>query len=122
MLRRDKTDAPPLQPARAAVIPAATTKTWTFLDGDWHEGNVPIMGAGPHAARLGSTVFDGARAFEGVTPDLDRHCARVNVSAQNFLLKPSVSVDTWMELNAVGLKRLDKDDDDYILPMYWAEA
>ena len=20
------------------------SKTWTFFDGDWHEGNVPIMG------------------------------------------------------------------------------
>ena len=26
-------------------------------------------------------VFDGARAFEGVTPDLDLHCTRVNHSA-----------------------------------------
>jgi branched-chain amino acid aminotransferase len=43
---------------------------------------------------LGSTVFDGARAFEGVTPDLDRHRARVNQSAVNFGLKPIVDFDT----------------------------
>ena len=40
-------------------------------------------GHAPMRLWLGSTVFDGARAFEGVTPDLDRHCARVNESAIN---------------------------------------
>ncbi len=52
---------------------AEWSRTWTYLDGDWHEGNIPIMGPRTHAAWLGSSVFDGARAFEGVTPDLDRH-------------------------------------------------
>ena len=56
------------------------SKTWTFYEGDWHEGNIGIIGPRTHAAWLGSSVFDGARAFEGVTPDLDLHCARVNDS------------------------------------------
>ena len=30
--------------------PANVSKTWTFFDGDWHEGNAPIMGARTHAA------------------------------------------------------------------------
>src|SRR5690349_14673955 len=67
--------------ARSGVMAAngkAWSRTWTFLDGDWHEGNVPIMGPRTHAAWLASCVFDGARAFEGVTPDLDLHCARIN--------------------------------------------
>ena len=33
------------------------------------------------------SVFDGARAFEGVAPDLDLHCARVNDSAQTCCLE-----------------------------------
>ena len=49
-------------------VGSAPTKTWTFFEGDWHEGNVAIMGPRTHGAWLGSTVFDGARAFEGVTP------------------------------------------------------
>ena len=49
------------------------------------------MGARTHAAWLGSSVFDGARAFEGVTPDLDLHCARINESAKTMFLKPMVS-------------------------------
>ena len=52
---------------------------------------MPIMGPRTHGLWLGSTVFDGARAFEGVTPDLDRHFARVNQSAVNFGLKPASS-------------------------------
>jgi branched-chain amino acid aminotransferase len=40
------------------------SKTWTFYEGDWHEGNTPIMGVCSHAAWLGSSVFDGARTFE----------------------------------------------------------
>ena len=57
------------------------SKTWTFYEDDWHEGNIPIMGVRTHAVWLGSSVFDGARAFEGVTPDIELHCARVNASA-----------------------------------------
>ncbi len=87
--------------------------TWTFFEGDWHEGNVAIMGARTQGAWMGSTVFDGARAFEGVTPDLDQHCERINWSARNFLLKPVVGVEQWMGLIADGLKKFD--------PMAWAD-
>ena len=97
------------------------SKTWTFFEGDWHEGNVPIMGVRSHAAWLCSTVFDGARAFEGVTPDLDLHCARVNDSAAKLLLKPTVSTETWVGLVCEGMKNFDAGAALYIRPMYWAE-
>ena len=45
-----------------------TRAIWTFYKGDWHQGDVRILGASSHATWLGSLVFDGARAFEGVTP------------------------------------------------------
>lgn len=97
------------------------SKTWTFLDGDWHEGNVAIMGARTHAAWAGSSVFDGARAFEGVTPDLELHCARINRSAQAVHLKPNVAPETWVALARDGLQRFDRKAEVYIRPMYWAE-
>ncbi len=50
--------------------PVTWSKTVTFFEDDWHEGNVPIMGVRTHAAWLCTSVFDGARAFEGVAPDL----------------------------------------------------
>jgi len=106
----------------AAFSKTGFSKTWTFMDGDWHEGNVPIMGPRTHAAWLGSSVFDGARAFEGVTPDLALHCGRVNESAAHFHLKPLVSVDSWLGLVADGMKRFDRNAELYIRPMYWAET
>src|SRR5476649_609792 len=101
---------------------APQSQTWTFFEGNWHEGNVPIMGPRTHAAWLGSTVFDGARAFEGVAPDLDRHCARVNQSAINFKLKPVVDTETWLGLAREGIARFDAKAELYIRPMYWAQT
>lgn len=97
------------------------SKTWTFFEGDWHEGNVAIMGPRTHAAWLCSLVFDGARSFEGVTPDLELHCARVNDSARKLFLKPTVSTEAWIELARHGISRFEKDAALYIRPMYWAE-
>jgi branched-chain amino acid aminotransferase len=103
------------------VLAPAPSKTWTFFADEWHEGNVPLMGARTHAAWLGSSVFDGARAFEGVIPDIDLHCARVNESARAMALDPVVSPDAWLGLVADGIKRFDENTALYIRPMYWAE-
>jgi len=100
---------------------AGWSKTWTFFEGDWHEGNVPLWGARTHAIWLGSSVFDGARVFEGVAPDLDLHCARVNASAKAMFLKPSVAVDEWLRLAREGMAKFPADTTLYVRPMYWAE-
>jgi branched-chain amino acid aminotransferase len=104
------------------LMSAAPSRTWTFFNDDWHEGNVPIMGVRTHAAWLGASVFDGARAFEGVTPDLDLHFQRVNASAGHLYLKPLVTVDSWLGLTKDGLRRFDPTAALYIRPMYWAEG
>jgi branched-chain amino acid aminotransferase len=97
------------------------SKTWTYFEGEWHEGNVPIMGPRTHAAWLCSIVFDGARYFEGVTPDLELHCARVNDSARKLFLKPVVPTEEWVRLAREGIAHFDKDAALYIRPMYWGE-
>jgi branched-chain amino acid aminotransferase len=97
------------------------SKTWTFFANDWHEGNLPIMGVRTHAAWMCSTVFDGARAFEGVTPDLELHCARVNDSAAKLFLKPLVPVETWVGLAREVISKFEGNQALYIRPMYWAE-
>lgn len=97
------------------------SETWTFLDGSWHQGNPPIMGPRTHAFWLGSSVFDGARAFEGVTPDLDRHASRVNHSARALGLEPTMAPDAIVGLVHEGLKRFKPGEAIYIRPMYWAE-
>jgi branched-chain amino acid aminotransferase len=96
------------------------SRTLTFFEGEWHEGNVRIMGPRTHGAWLGSTVFDGARAFEGVMPDVELHCARVNASAAKLLLKPKVAVETWLDLVRDGVSRFEPHAQLYIRPMYWA--
>ena len=98
------------------------SETHTFLDGEWFEGNRPILGPRSHAFWLGSSVFDGARAFEGVTPDLDLHCARLNRSAQVMWLKPLKSVDEMVALALEGVARFEPGAALYIRPMYWAET
>jgi len=97
------------------------SKTLTFFENDWHEGNLPIMGVRTHAAWLCTSVFDGARAFEGVMPDLDLHCARINESAKVMSLNPVVSTETWVALAREGLKRFDHGAELYVRPMYWPE-
>jgi len=99
----------------------AWSQTYTFLDGEWLEGNQPFIGARTHAFWLGSSVFDGARAFEGVTPDLDKHCARLNRSAKAMCLKPTMSVEAIVELAREGVRKFRPGAELYIRPTYWPE-
>jgi branched-chain amino acid aminotransferase len=98
------------------------SQTWTFFEGDWHEGNVPIMGARSHGAWLASTVFDGARVFEGTAPDLELHCARVNRSAKTLGLNPTMTAEALIDLAKEGIGRFGKDKALYVKPMYWGEG
>lgn len=99
----------------------ARTKTWTYVDGEWLEGNPPLIGPVSHAMWLGSTVFDGARWFEGVAPDLDLHCARVNRSADALGMRATMEAGAIEALAREGLKKFDGKTAVYIKPMYWAE-
>jgi branched-chain amino acid aminotransferase len=95
--------------------------SWTFFDGKWHEGNPPFMGPMTHAPWLGSCVFDGARAFEGVAPDLDLHCQRLIRSAKSFGLKQLKSASELEEIAWDGVRKFPKGAALYIRPMSWAE-
>lgn len=95
---------------------------WHFFEGQWHEGNPAIMGPMSHGFWMASTVFDGARAFEGVIPDMDLHCARLNASASAFGLKPLHSEGELLELVTEGLEKFPKGAELYVRPMYWAES
>uniref|UniRef100_UPI0038F673FC aminotransferase class IV n=1 Tax=Streptomyces niveiscabiei TaxID=164115 RepID=UPI0038F673FC len=66
--------------------------------------------------------FDGARHFDGVSPDLDRHAARVNRSAVALGLKPTMSAEEIVAKAAEGVKKFSNGAALYIKPMYWAEA
>ena len=103
------------------VNTAPRTTTWTYVDGEWLDGNPPLIGPTSHAMWLGSTVFDGARWFDGIAPDLDLHCQRVNRSATNMGLKPVMAAEEIEALVFEGVKRFDGKTPIYVKPMYWAE-
>lgn len=98
------------------------SETWTWFDGAWHEGNPPIMGPRTHAAWLGSSVFDGARVFDGLAPDLDLHAARVNRSAETLALKPTMTAEAIVGLAREGARKFAPGTAIYVKPMYWGEA
>ena len=91
----------------------------TYFEGSWHDGDVPIMRAADHGSWLGTTVFDGARAVKGLTPDLLPHCARVNRSAEALMLTPTETAEAMVEIVHEGLKAYAKGTAVYIRPMYW---
>lgn len=93
---------------------------WTWYEGSWHQGNYPILGAADHGAWQGTMVFDGARAFEDVTPDLDLHCARVNDSARKMGLEPTLSDGEILEIALEGVAKYPSGTGLYIRPMYWS--
>lgn len=91
----------------------------TFFQGSWHDGDVSVMRAADHGAWLGTTVFDGARFFEGIAPDLEAHCRRVNRSAEALMLTPCETAENIVAIVQEGLKSFSKDSAVYIRPMYW---
>lgn len=92
----------------------------TYFKGIWAEGNVPIFGAMDHSVWLGSSVFDGARAFRGLAPDLDLHLERVRQSAARLGLVCPYSVAEMTELVKAGMARFPKDAELYIRPLVFA--
>lgn len=99
---------------------ATGTNIRTYFDGTWHDGDVPIMRAADHGSWLGSTVFDGARHVDGLTPDLVAHCTRVNNSAEALMITPTVSVEDMVAIVMEGLAAYPAGTAVYIRPMYWA--
>ncbi len=98
---------------------ATGTNIRTYFNGTWHDGDVPIMSAADHGAWLGSGVFDGARMVNGLTPDLDLHCARANRSAEALGLTPTVSTEDMVAMVKDGLAAYAPGTPVYIRPMYW---
>lgn len=96
------------------------TNIRTYFNGQWHEGDVPVMRAADHGIWQGSSVFDGARLFDGLVPDLDAHCARVNRSAEALMITPTVDPAEMVEIAREGLRKYAKGAAVYVRPMYWA--
>ncbi|MEM9010243.1 MAG: branched-chain amino acid aminotransferase [Pseudomonadota bacterium] len=92
----------------------------TYVNGAWHEGNVPIMGAADHGTWQGTLVFDGARRFEGVAPDLAGHCQRIGRSATAMGLAPPIGAEEIEAIAREGLAAYPDETAVYIRPMMWS--
>lgn len=99
---------------------AIGTDIRTYFEGAWHEGNTPIMGAADHATWLGTLVFDGARTFGGVSPDLDLHCARLVASARAMGMTPPMEAAEVLAIAQEGIAMYPEDAELYIRPMMWS--
>ncbi len=93
----------------------------TWIDGAWCAGNPPVFGPMTHAAWMASVAFDGARAFEGVVPDLDLHCGRVIDSARALGLAPKILAAEIAALAVEGVRRFPEQAELYIRPLFWAD-
>ncbi len=96
-------------------------QTIHFIDDRWVEGEPLLLGPLTHATWMASVVFDGARAFEGVAPDLDRHCQRLIASAHSFGLKPRYGAEEVEAIARDGVAKFPEGAALYIRPMYFAE-
>jgi branched-chain amino acid aminotransferase len=95
-------------------------RSLTWFEGRWHDGNTPILGAADHGTWQGTLVFDGARAYEGVTPDLDLHCARLVRSAEAMGLAPAAAAGEIEAIVREGVRRFGGDWPLYLRPMMWS--
>lgn len=91
-----------------------------WLDGAWTDENPKLTGPADHSFWQASVVFDGARAFRRMAPDLALHCARAVNSARALGLTPGVDAATIERLAIEGIKRFPADAELYIKPMFYS--
>ena len=96
------------------------TQIRTWFEGRWHDGDLHVMRAADHGMWQGSSVFDGARWFDGVCPDLAAHCARLNRSAGALMITPTLTAAEIEQIARDGLRAYDSTTAVYVRPMYWA--
>ena len=96
---------------------------FTHFENAWQEGAPLVQTAMAQSFMHGSTVFDGARAFSGCVPDLDRHFSRLINSAEVMGLKSPFSVQEITEIITPGAFCAPKGYLLFIDPfIYWSEV
>lgn len=91
-----------------------------YYDGQWLSDNPRLTGPMDHAFWMSTVVFDGARAIRGLVPDIEEHCRRLARSARAMMLEPTMESDEMAELCREAVRRLPRDGEYYIRPMYFA--
>lgn len=91
-------------------------------DGDWTSEQRPILGLSDNSFWMGNSVFDGARAYDNVIPDLDLHCERLLRSAVHMLMKPTMDAATLASICRAGVAHFEPGAELYIRPMFYARG
>ena len=91
-----------------------------FYNGDWFDECPRVLGPMDHSFWMASTVFDGARSFQGLAPDLDKHCERLGRSARALGYNPTMESGEVFDLCKQAVRKLPKESELYIRPMYFA--
>lgn len=89
-------------------------------DGKWYDEQPILTGPMDHAFWMSTVVFDGARAFQGLAPDVLAHCERLIRSAEAMMLKPTMTAPEIEKLCIEAVRRMPRDAELYIRPMFFA--
>lgn len=96
-------------------------KSIVWFNGEWHKGSKPIMSSMSQSYMHGSTIFDGARAYNNSIPDLDKHCERLINSSKIFGLSLPISKEELISLCKEGAKYFEDSAELYIRPSIFCE-
>lgn len=91
-----------------------------YFEGRWTEGNPPVMGPMDQSFWMASQVFDGGRVFDGLAPDLERHCARAVASARYMGMNPRETAEQVLDIALATARMFDGATALYIRPTFWA--
>ncbi len=90
-----------------------------YIDGEWVDGNPAILGPHDQAFWFATQIFDGARAFEGVVPDLDRHCERAIRSARVMGYEPCMEASEIIDIALEGCAKFPAGSELYVRPIFY---
>ncbi len=93
-----------------------------WYNDNWHDGSKPIISAMSQSYMHGSTIFDGARAYNGLIPDLHLHCERLFNSAKIMGLKVPIALDELVLLCKEGIAKFEKGAELYIRPSVFCNS
>ncbi len=94
-------------------------KRINYIDGEWIEGNPAVLGPHDQSFWFATQIFDGARAFEGVAPDLDRHCERAFNSARHMGFEPNMTLVDMIRIALEGCAKFPAGSELYIRPIFY---
>lgn len=93
-----------------------------YHEGHFTEGNPPVMGPMDQSFWMATQVFDGGRVFDGLAPDLDKHCARAVASARYLGMDPKQSPEEVLDIALRTARMFDGRCALYVRPTFWAEG